>query len=174
MVRAFEGVDLIIHAGNIYSPRVLDWLEQIAPVKAAGGIHGDRVERPNSFSMEGLGDARIARTHILEVEGHTLGVVNDLQMKGMHDELRPGIIESHHLPDQALVTMVENFFGTALNIVIFGRTHYALVEEHQGMLFVNPGSPTLPKNLRRLGNVAILDLTPESRDARVIDLADFS
>ena len=56
----------------------------------------------------------------------------------------------------------------------FRRTHYALVEEHRWLLFVSPGSPTLPKKLRKLGNVAILDLTPERRDARVLDLADFS
>lgn len=174
VARAFEGVELILHAGNIYISSVLDWLEQIAPVKAAGSIHGDRVERPNAFSMEGQGDARIAMTHILAVEGHTIGMVNDLQMRGMNDELRPGIIEAHHLPDKSLPTMVEDFFGTAVDIVVFGRTQYALVEEHQGLLFVNPGSPTLPRQLRRLGNVAILDLTPERRDARVVDLSDYS
>ncbi len=32
---AFKGVDLILHAGDLESPRVLDWLEEIAPVYAA-------------------------------------------------------------------------------------------------------------------------------------------
>ena len=30
--RAFVGVDLILHAGDIYSSECLDWLEEIAPV----------------------------------------------------------------------------------------------------------------------------------------------
>ena len=32
--RAFAGVDLILHAGDIYSSDCLDWLERIAPVVA--------------------------------------------------------------------------------------------------------------------------------------------
>ena len=46
---AFEGVDLILHAGNIYRTGTLDWLERIAPVKAAGAIYGDRMEHPDGL-----------------------------------------------------------------------------------------------------------------------------
>lgn len=174
VVRAFEGVDLILHAGGIHGSAVLDWLEQIAPVKAVGRVEANRTERPDFFSMEGQDDARIADQQVLEVEGHTIGMVNALWLRGMNDEVLPGVIAAHRLPDQSLPMMVEEFFGTAVDIVIFGRTLYALVEEHQGILFINPGSPLLPKNQRRLGNVAILDLTPEGRDVRVLDLAAFS
>ena len=38
----FEGVDLILHAGNIYTRPTLDWLEQIAPIKVAGSVDRDR------------------------------------------------------------------------------------------------------------------------------------
>jgi predicted phosphodiesterase len=44
------------------------------------------------------------------------------------------------------------------------------VETHQGVLFVNPGSPSLVKQNTRLGTVAILEITTESRAARIIDL----
>jgi predicted phosphodiesterase len=54
--------------------------------------------------------------------------------------------------------------------VVFGYTHEAMVETHQGVLFVNPGSPSLVKQSRRLGTVAILEITPESRAAWIIDL----
>ena len=33
----FQGVDLILHAGDIYNPSVLDELERMAPVLAAAG-----------------------------------------------------------------------------------------------------------------------------------------
>ena len=124
--------------------------------------------------MECHGDPRVAEFQILEVEGNTIGMVNNLALRGMNDEIRPGIIDAHRLPDQSLPVMVERVFGTAVDIVVFGRTHHALVEEHQGILFINPGSPALPKNLRKLGNVAVLELTPEGRGARVIDLTVFS
>jgi uncharacterized protein len=34
---AFAGVDLILHGGDIVTPRVLDWLAEIAPTLAARG-----------------------------------------------------------------------------------------------------------------------------------------
>ena len=45
-----------------------------------------------------------------------------------------------------------------------------MIEEHDGILLINPGSPTIPRNIMKLGQVAILELTPESREARIIDL----
>jgi hypothetical protein len=45
-------------------------------------------------------------------------------------------------------------------------THEAMVETHQGVLFVNPGSPSLVKQNTRLGTVAILEITPDSRAAQ--------
>ena len=171
VVRALEGVDLILHAGGINTPEVLDWLERIAPVKAAGRIHGRHVESHQPFGMEGEGDTRVAEQQIIKVEGNTIGLVNEFWFPPLNDELMPGVIEAHRLPDQALPKLVEEYFGTAVDIVVFGRTLYAMVEEHQEVLFINPGSPSLPKSLRKLGNVAILHLTPESRQARIIDLA---
>ena len=171
---AFEGVDLILHAGNIYRDYTLDWLERIAPVKAAGAIYGDRMETPTAHAMECAGDPRVSQQQIMELEGHTVGVVNNLLMDGFSDELLPGIIEAHHLPEGKLPVMVEEYFGAALDIVVFGRTLHTLVEEHQGLLFVNPGSPSLPRQMRRLGSVAILELTPGGRDARVVDLRELS
>ncbi len=174
VVRAFEGVDLILHAGGIHTPEVLDWLEQIAPVKAVGRIHGGQAESPEPIWLESEGDPRVAEQQVLQLEGHIIGMVNNLWLRGFSDEIFPGVIEAHRLPDGSLPMIVEEFFGTPVDIVVFGRTLYSMVEEHQGILFVNPGSPSLPKNLMKLGNVAILHLTPESREARIIDLATSS
>jgi predicted phosphodiesterase len=49
-----------------------------------------------------------------------------------------------------------SIFGKPVDIVVFGYTHEAMVEAHQGVLFVNPGSPSLVKQNIRLGTVAIL------------------
>jgi putative phosphoesterase len=37
LMEVFQGVDLILHAGDLYTPSVLDDLERIAPVLAALG-----------------------------------------------------------------------------------------------------------------------------------------
>ena len=174
VILAFQGVDMILHAGGISTSAVLDRLEHIAPVKAAGRMEGGQAEAPQPYALENAGDHRVALQQVLELEGHTIGLVNELLLPGFNDELMPGVLEAHHLPDQALPKLLEEYFGTEVDIVVLGRTLYAMVEEHQGILFINPGSPTLPKNLVKLGSVAILELTPGRRDVRLIDLATAS
>ena len=110
----------------------------------------------------------------MQLEGHTIGMVNSLDLERLNDDVIPGIIAARHFPEGAVSKMVEGVFGTPVDIVVFGRTLEAMVEEHDGILFVNPGSPTLPRNLMKLGQVAILNLTSESREAKIIDLAALS
>ena len=174
VIKAFKGVDLILHAGNIYTSDVLDWLEQIAPVKAVGSMDGDRREHPLGFNMEGHGDPRIDKQQILNIEGHTIGLVNNLEMRGMSDEVKPGFIGSQTFQRKSLTEMVHEFFGQPVDIVVFGRTHHSMIEEHEKILFLNPGSPTLPKNLIQLGSVAILDLTSKTKSATLIELSELA
>ncbi len=170
---AFRGVDLILHAGGIHVPAVLDELERIAPVRAVGRIHGGQAERPTPLALESQDDARVSDLLTLPIEGHTIGMVNNLELDGFSDDILPGTLGSHAFAEGALPAMVEAFFGAPADVVVFGRTLYAMAEEHQGVLFVNPGSPTLPRNLMKLGNVAILELSPGERRASIIDLADY-
>ena len=46
-----------------------------------------------------------------------------------------------------------------------------MVETHQGIVFMNPGSPTLPKMIRKLGTVGIMELTTDGPTARIVELA---
>ena len=68
VTRAFEGVDLILHAGGVQVAWVLDWLEQIAPVKAVGRIQGGQYESNTPFAVQNADDPRVAQEQVLEVE----------------------------------------------------------------------------------------------------------
>ena len=166
VVAAFDGVDVIIHAGDIYQPSCLDWLEKIAPVYA--------VELGADAHFKD--DARVVdMSRVLDLEGHSIGLVHDLMVPGMAQEITEFSPLSKHFPKDAdLSTALETVFDARVGIVIFGHTHYPVVEEFQGTLMVNPGSPSLPKQLRRLGQVAILELGPGSRSAEILDLSTFS
>ena len=144
---AFEGVELILHAGGIHSSKVLDWLERIAPVKAVGRWVGAQTENPQPLSLEGTDDPRVAEQQILHLESHTIGMVNNLELEQFNDEILPGVIQAHGKPEGSLSKIVEDFFGARVDIVVFGRTLWAMVEEHEGILLINPGSPTIPKNI---------------------------
>ena len=49
-----------------------------------------------------------------------------------------------------------------------------LFRSRDDILFLNPGSPTLPKQIRRLGSVAILELSPGRKQAEIVELSTFS
>ena len=163
---AFQGVDLILHAGDIYVPSCLDWLEAIAPVYAVEMWADDHFKD----------DGRVVnKTRVLHLEGHTIGLTHDLLVPGMAQEITEYTpLSKHFPPDADLSTALETVFDAAVDIVIFGHTHYAIVEEYQGILMVNPGSPSLPKQLRRLGQVAIMELEPDHRSAEILELSAFS
>ena len=171
VAKALDGVDLILHAGGIDTRSVLDSLQEIAPVKAAGRTTPDRSEGPASAVSEGGGDERVAEQHVLDLDGHTIGLVHELSVTSLPDEVRPGYIAKRRRKDLSMRVVAEDFFATPIDIVVFGRTLYAMIEEHDGVLFINPGSPSYPANLRKLGTVAILDLEPGSRKVGLIDLA---
>lgn len=163
---AFKGVDVILHAGDIYVPSCLDWLEEIAPVYAV------EMEAEAQFKE----DTRVVnKTRVLHLEGHTIGLIHDLLVPGMVQEITEFSPLSKHFPPNAeLSTALETVFDAAVDVVIFGHTHYPVIEEYQGILLVNPGSPSLPKQLRRLGQVAIMELGPDHKSAEILDLATFS
>ncbi len=144
---AFDGVDLILHAGDLESSRVLDWLEQIAPTLAAEGNHD-----------LGLGefDQRIKPKHFLDVEGYRLGMTH--------------IIDGW---DLGVERVIKYYLGEVPDIVVCGDTHFEFVRRENGILIINGGSATYPHNLEaRLGHVAILEVERgKPPDAWIVDLS---
>lgn len=108
--RAFEGVDHILHAGDVGSLDLLLELEAIAPVTAVWGNTDGmevRARLPESVSLE-LGGMAVAVLH-----GHQYG--------------RPGpAVIATARPDAALV--------------VFGHTHRPVIEKIGDILVINPGS----------------------------------
>ena len=177
VVKAFETekVELILHAGGINTPAVLDLLEEVAPVKAAGRVQKGHAESPQPSSLEGGGeDDRVQQQHILEIEGHRIALINEFWLPWISDELMPGAIGRQNIADGELPKLVEAYIEAPVDIVVFGRTLHALVEEHQGIMFINPGSPALPRALMKLGQVAVLELTATTRSARLIELSEYT
>ena len=164
VAQAFHGVDQILHAGHAYVPSCLEWLERIAPVASTESW------------LEGTGEtpARNGRVQVIELEGHTIGMAHELILRSLGDDLLPGAIKRSFPSAESLPEALQGIFGQPVDIVVFGYTHEAMVETHEGILLVNPGSPSLIGQQVRLGTVAILELTLESRTARVVDLAKLS
>ena len=160
---AFEGVEHIFHAGDIYISSCLDWLERIAPVTA--------VELGSRAHFED--DPRVEEKRVFELEGYTIAMVHDLIIPGMGGEVMQGTIPRQFTEEGSLPKALEGVFGAPIDVMVFGHTHHSVIEKHQGVLLVNPGSPTLPRQVRRLGQVGILELLPEGPEATIVELSDF-
>ena len=162
VAQAFEGVDLILHAGHANVASCLEWLGRIAPV------------RSTESWLEGTGETptRNGRVEVMECEGHTIGMAHELILTSLGDDVLPGSIARSFPADESLPDALHAIFGVPVDIVVFGYTHEAMVETHGGILIVNPGSPGLVRQQVRLGTVAILEITAERREARIINLAE--
>ena len=63
-------------------------------------------------------------------------------------------------------------FGQNVDVVLFGDTHHELICAFDGVLLVNPGSPTYPARRRTgvMGTLGILDIHKGSPTARLVEL----
>ncbi len=146
LLHALRGVDLILHCGDLDSLGVLDHLETVAPVLAVRG-YPDPVEEGNRL-------ANVLR--VVEVEGIRIGMVHDprwpLPFTFTHTlGFPPGPVQDHLRPR----------FGTEVDVVCFGDTHDEYIGWYQGVLFLNPGSPSRPGMRHSPGDVgtfATLDI----------------
>jgi uncharacterized protein len=104
------GADLILHAGDLMDPLLLEELGAYAPVRAVRG----NMDPP---------DARLPETQEFGFGGARVAMIHDSG------------------PKQGRRTRMRRRFPEA-RVVIFGHSHIPLIEDQDGLLLLNPGSPT--------------------------------
>jgi putative phosphoesterase len=151
-----RGVDLILHAGDIWIPWVLDELESVAPVLAAQG--DDDLE-------EDVGnDKRLAKRQVLSYEGVSLWVQH---IKPRYGQIDPSYQTNYY---NTFNRHFQEEVSNPPDVIVFGHTHFAEIEQFKSTLLVNPGSPTMPNYMPQLGTVGLLTLKDGKIDAKIIPL----
>ena len=153
---AFRGVDLILHAGDVWIPWVLDELETVAPVLAARG--------DDDMEADIGDDTRMGKRQDLSVDGLTIWV--------QHIKPRYGLINQNEQSNSyaALFNRQTPEPVDPPDVVVFGHSHFAEIENYKGSLLVNPGSPTMPNYLPKLGTVGLLTIEDGKAEARLVQL----
>jgi putative phosphoesterase len=128
---AFDGVELILHCGDLTTMRALDDLAGLAPVVA---VRSDADPPPAPPRL-------LDGPHVLDAGDVTIGLVNTLG--------DPPVVPA---------------FGRDVEVVVHGGTHTASVERRDGVLLVNPGSPSLAEAC----TVAVLTVEPSATGAEVL------
>jgi uncharacterized protein len=139
----FRGVDLLMHAGDVYMNSVLDELAKIAPVIAALG-NGDEGLDGHQFKL--APDERVSPAHLLEVGNVRIGLAHALPTPDETSE-------------RVFMNAMQAHFGGPVDVLVLGHTHLDGVMRFGQTLVVNPGSATLPRNLVGVpGTVGLLEI----------------
>ena len=147
VLHVFKGVDLIVHLGDVGKKVILERLEDVAPVwlqsedrKGYVPVAGGPIVK----SVEGCGlTFNLAQPDKKITVGETLTFDGDMS------------------------TLLPKRFKDDVRVVAFAATQEPYNAVYDGVLFVNPGSPTLP--MTAPGTVAVLDLAPKPK-ARIVEL----
>lgn len=148
LAKAFAGVELILHAGDVYLPSVLDELEDIAPILAAYG-NGEELWRVKPDA-----DPRMKRRQVVAV-----------------DDLHIGLTHILGAPEAP----IEKSFDHPVDIAICGHTHLPSIEEYKGIYIINPGSACMHDHqVNELGTVGILDIGNNKVEIRILQLDHYN
>ena len=126
----FEDVDMILHAGDVTSQEVLDKLSEMAPVIAIQG---------NTDRMNGL---ELPKHEVVDANGLKIGIT--------HGEVYP------RGDSQQLAYIAKQM---NVDILVSGHSHQPKIEQTEGVLLLNPGSPTVPRLADR--TVMLLNIDDE-------------
>jgi putative phosphoesterase len=136
---AFSDVDLILHAGDLTSLEVIEELEEIAPVMAVQG----NMDRVNGIDLP--------KAKVIEAEGLKIGIV--------HGEVYPRADS-----DQLLYLAKE----LNVDILVSGHSHQPKIEQKEGILLLNPGSPIVPRLADR--TVMLLEVDNRAVDVEIVKI----
>jgi len=146
--QVFRDVDLILHAGDVYAPSVLDELSAIAPLLVARGDDDYHTV---------LLDKRMKKEHILTFEDVTIWLFHEFRVEswqsyGQLNDITWDRTEKH--PD----------------VIVYGHTHKAALEYCGSVLTFTPGSATFPNYVCEPGTVGLLKVKSGRAEAQLIQL----
>lgn len=139
VIDAFSDVDLILHAGDLTSLDVVEELEKIAPVMAVQG------------NMDRVNGINLPKAKTLEVDGVKIGIV--------HGEVYP------RADTQQLVYLAKQL---DVDILVSGHSHQPKIEQTDGVLLINPGSPIVPRLADR--TVMLLEIHNKEVDVQIVKI----
>ena len=115
VIELFDGVDRILHAGDICEQSVLDELSAVAPVDAVLG----NMDPPSALTG-------VDKAFVIEADGVRIGMIHDA---GASSRRR---------------TAMRKRFQDC-RVVVFGHSHQPLIEDEDGLMLLNPGSACDPR-----------------------------
>jgi len=154
---AFAGVDRIFHGGDVHDLALLDELEKVAPVYCARG-NGEDGSGGRPIQPE---DPRVKYVWTMEIESLTVGLTHYVPVEDGPPGLTLDKFVARYWPEKRP------------HVIVSGDSHTELIAEVDGILCVNPGSPTYPHNYdTQYGTIGFLELDDGKAEASVWLITD--
>lgn len=149
---AFAGVERILHGGDVHDLALLDELERVAPVYCARG-NGEDGSGGRPVQPE---DPRVKYVWTMQIEALTVGLTHYIPVEDSPASM-------------TLSQFVERYWPDATpDVIVSGDSHTELIAEKNGILCVNPGSPTYPHNYdTQYGTIGFLNIDGDVAEASV-------
>jgi putative phosphoesterase len=148
VLKAFKGVDLIVHLGDVGKKVCVDRLSEVAPVMV-------QTEDRKGYQVAGSKDAGV---YAVGGFGLTFNLAQpDKKITVSSD----GIAFADDMGKLLLKRFKQDVRGVA-----FAATHEPMHLTYDGVVFFNPGSPTLP--MTAPGTVAVLDLSKKTPAVKIV------
>ena len=160
LFEALDGIDMLLHAGDVGELSVLDELSSLAPVVA---VHGNDDSKDSQASLPYSTLVTAAGTRILLWHSHH---------QSRQHEFADRVIDAF-MPKLERISQRAREAGA--RVAVFGHWHIPLVRTVDGVLLINPGAVasgnSISRQLRQ--TVARLDVGDDGTvSARHIDLSD--
>ena len=137
--KAIEDVDMIIHAGDFVEKDLYEKLGSLRPMKAVCG--------------------NMDSTELRRVLGN-----KEIFEAG---KFKIGLIHGYGAPSNLLETVKSEFKG--VDAIIFGHSHAPLNIVKDGILFLNPGSPT-DKIFAKDNTYGIIEITDKTIEGKIVKI----
>jgi putative phosphoesterase len=151
------GVSRILHAGDISVPRVLQQLEELAPVLA---VRGNR---------DWFGFSDLPMQRVIEIDGKRIGLIHGHGSWGIYLRDKARFLlrgpRSFEFFMQRAIGLIRD-----VDVLVFGHNHEPMIKEKDGVLVVNPGSACCQVLPGRPPTVGLLHIEREKTRAEIVEL----
>lgn len=143
VLKEIKTADMVIHAGDMAEPSVLQQLQSLCPnVKAVAGNMD-----PHSLKKQ------LKEKEIIKAGKYTIGLAHGFG------------------PSQQLIElMLQTFLNDKVDIIIFGHSHQTMNEKKGDILFFNPGSPT-DTVFAAYNSYGVIELSDSGITAKIIKIS---
>lgn len=165
--RVFAGVDMILHAGDLTGPELLEILSHIAPVHA---VRGD----------QDVGLDHLPQRLVIEAAGKRIGLIHGnrprwLEWPGFTWNMFFG--QRWFLAPRFYVHVVRQFQSDQVDCIVCGHLHRPYIGHVNGILVVNPGSTYINILDRRTQpgeyvSVGMLEIHDDTLRAAIVPLPE--